>query len=83
MIGQVSTSIGNTIVAAVKSGRAWNGAHRDSGNIVHAVKPLPVSTSGDWFTKALCGTEPGRRGNGWANSKLEISCPKCLKKLLN
>jgi len=49
-------------VPAIKSGRAWNGFHRDGGVIVHAVPPL--RSAGDWFYKALCGTEPGRRGNG-------------------
>lgn len=71
----------NTLLPAVKSGRAWNASHRDAGIIVHAVKPLPPTTTGDWFTKALCGAEPGRRGNGWAKSNAEINCPKCLKKL--
>jgi len=71
----------NTLLPAVKSGRAWNGAHRDAGVIVHAVEPLPPTSGGDWFTKALCGAEPGRRGNGWAKSNNDINCPKCLKKL--
>lgn len=67
-------------VSAVKSGRAWNGAHRDAGTIVHAVEPLPPTMRGDWFTKAECGAEPGRRGSGWAETSREINCPKCLKK---
>jgi hypothetical protein len=69
-------------VSAVKSGRAWNGSHRDSGVIIHAVEPLPPHSGGDWFSKALCGAEPGRRGNGWAESNNQINCPKCLKKQL-
>lgn len=64
---------------AIKSGRAWNGSHRDSGIIVHAVEPLPPTTGGDWFTKSLCGTEPGRRGNGWSSVSRDINCLKCLK----
>lgn len=81
---QLSTTpaiAGNNVLPAVKSGRAWNGAHRDAGTIVHAVEPLPPTTGGDWFTKAECGAEPGRRGNGWAKTSREINCPKCLKKL--
>ena len=69
------------VLPAVKSGRAWNGAHRDAGTIVHAVEPLPPTTGGDWFTKAECGAEPGRRGNRWAKTSREINCPKCLKML--
>lgn len=69
------------LLPAVKSGRAWNGFHRDSGTIVHAVEALPPTTGGDWFTKAECGAEPGRRSNGWAKTSREINCPKCLKRL--
>jgi len=69
-----------TTVPAIKSGRAWNDSHRDTGVIVHAVEPLPLTSCGDWFTKALCGAEPGRRGNGWRKTTSEVNCPKCLKK---
>lgn len=70
-----------TTVSAVKCGRAWNGAHRDAGRIVHAVEPLPLGTTGDWFTKAKCGAEPGRRGNGWQKVDAKVNCHKCIKKL--
>lgn len=58
-------------VAAYKSGRAFNGSHRDAGTIIHLVPALPetTSTGGFWGDKSLCGVEPGRRGNGWAESK--------------
>lgn len=62
-----------------KSGRAFNGFHRDAGTIVHVV-PGP-KVNGDWFGKALCGTEPGRRGNGWSETTRGISCDKCISKL--
>jgi len=75
------TSLDKRIVPAIKCGRGWNGAHRDAGDVVHAVEPLPSKTRGDWFTKAICGAEPGRRGNGWVKTNREINCPKCLKKL--
>jgi len=67
-------------VAAMKSGRAFNGAHRDAGKIVHLVEPLPENCSGDWFTKSLCGTIPGYRGNGWHETTLDVNCEKCIKK---
>lgn len=64
--------------AATKSGRGFNGAHRDAGTIVHAV---PQNKGGDWFTPALCGTEPGIRGNGWHKSDAAVTCQRCLKKV--
>ena len=68
-------------VPAIKSGRAWNGSHRDAGVIVHAVPPLPDNCSGDWFNKALCGSIPGISGNGWTKSSRQVNCQKCLNKL--
>ena len=65
-------------VSAKKSGRAFNGFHKDAGHIVHAVDPLPENTRGDWFTKAMCGAEPGRRGNGWERSDKDVNCQKCI-----
>ncbi|MBB6236515.1 hypothetical protein HDC90_001127 [Pedobacter sp. AK013] len=67
-------------IAAFKSGRAFNGAHRDAGTIVHLVPPLPPTTSGDWFDKALCGARPGWHGNGWHKSINPVNCYKCIKK---
>ena len=71
---------------AVKSGRAFNGAHRDAGTIVHAVQ----NNSEPSWDKALCGTVPGHRGNGWdfinhsndpRSTKKAVNCIKCLKKI--
>lgn len=69
-------------VAAIKSGRAFNGAHRDAGIIVHLVEELPkhYCSGSFWGDKALCGVQPGIRGNGWTTSNREVNCPKCLKK---
>jgi hypothetical protein len=63
-----------------KSGRGFNGAHRESGTIVHLILPRPVGEGGFWSGKALCGTSPGQRGNGWTDSNKPASCPACLKK---
>lgn len=61
-----------------KGGRCFNGAHRDSGVIVHIVAgPIP---NGPWMDKALCGVRPGQKGYGWAESHREANCTKCLKK---
>lgn len=68
-----------TYFARTKSGRCWNGAHREGGSIVHAVKGNDYPS----FAKALCGTEPGLRSAGWETFRLGIAvtCPKCIKKL--
>lgn len=67
---------------AIKSGRAFNGFEKDRGIIVHLVEPLPPNCTGDWFTKALCGAEPGRRGNGWQEVDSVVTCDKCIRKRL-
>jgi hypothetical protein len=60
------------------AGRCWNGAQRDAGTKFHAVAPGDAA-----FGRALCGAEPGRRSNGWAepHGARGVSCPKCLKRL--
>jgi hypothetical protein len=66
--------------SAVKAGRCFNGAHRDSGVIVHAIPEDNIN--GPNFKKALCGTSPGIRGYGWNDSiNKDINCSKCLKKI--
>jgi hypothetical protein len=67
-------------VPAIKTGRCFNGAERDRGKIVHLVPPRPPKTNGDWFSKALCGTYPGLRGNGWSSHTGPATCSKCLEK---
>lgn len=61
---------------AIKSGRAFNGAERDRGIIVHLVEDDSFPS----WQKSMCGTEPGRRGNGWHHVEREVTCEKCLKK---
>ena len=68
------------MLPAVKGGRCWNGAHRDAGQIIHLVPAMPTYSSGDWFYKAVCGTEPGRRSYGWNKTDKDANCPKCLKR---
>lgn len=67
---------------AIKSGRAFNGFEKDRGVIVHFVESLPDgSCSGSyWGGKALCGTTPGIRGNGWHEVDTVVTCDKCIKK---
>lgn len=61
-----------------KGGRSFNGAHRDGGVVVHIV--AGTEPNGYWGTKALCGTEPGRRSYGWSTTNRPPTCEKCLKK---
>lgn len=68
----------------IKSGRAFNGAHRDSGTIVHLIQGDMTKSEVSW-DKALCGTTPGIRGNGW-NFQEEnriVTCDKCYHKYKN
>lgn len=69
---------GKDYIAALKSGRAFNGAHRDAGKIIHLVPPFGFTS----WDKALCGTSPGSRGNGWtkAMDHEAVNCPKCIRK---
>ena len=56
------------------AGRLANGAERDHGQVVHAVR------EGD----ALCGAKPGRRSVGWVLPYPEdksVNCPKCLARV--
>ena len=70
------------MLAAVKGGRCFNGAHRDRGQIVHGVITKDgKEPNGYWGSKALCGSEPGLRGYGWSQTDKEVNCTKCLKKL--
>lgn len=65
---------------AYKSGRAFNDAERDRGTAIHIVPKMPENARGFWGYKALCGTRPGQRGNGWKEANQESTCENCLKK---
>lgn len=71
----------NEYVPARKTGRCFNGSELDGGILIHYVPKMPDNVNGDWFDKALCGTEPGRRGNGWSKDNREVTCKKCIKRL--
>jgi len=72
--------INSNVVSAYKAGRSFNGAHRDSGIIIHLVPPLPYTTNGFWGDKALCGAKPGVRGYGWSDTSMPPTCEKCINK---
>lgn len=60
--------------ALTKTGRRANGAQRDHGTKVHAVR------FGEYA--AVCGTEPGRRAD-WSTpyKTRDVTCPRCLARL--
>lgn len=60
-------------LALQKTGRRADGANRDHGKVVHAVKP------GSWT--AFCGTQPQGSGDWSAWESPEVTCAKCLKKV--
>lgn len=68
-----------TTYPRIKSGRCANGAERDQGTVTHAV---PDDSHPSW-KKALCGTAPGYRGNGWkeVDARDRVTCARCLKKM--
>jgi hypothetical protein len=64
------------VVPLRKTGRCASGAELDGGTLYHAV---PMG-SNPW-SRALCGTAPGKRGNGWSQYPGEkVTCVKCLLK---
>lgn len=54
-------------------GRCANGAERDTGRLLHAVKGAT----------ALCGKSYGRQSAGWSEHQdgAAVTCPKCAKKI--
>jgi len=61
-----------------KTGRCCTGAEADGGVLYHAVE----ATQRQGWGKAICGTQPGVRGNGWSWDPGEaVTCPACLKRL--
>lgn len=62
-----------------KSGRGRTATDK-AGEIWHAV-PRAEKWGYDG-RPALCGTTPGRKGNGWGEwIGAEVTCPECLRKL--
>jgi len=72
-----------------KTGTCKSGAESDRGYIVHYVENYGFPS----WNKAICGTVPRSKGNGWNDSKaysvyrgVESTmsvCPNCLKKAQN
>lgn len=59
------------------TGRCFNGAQRDQGQLFHA-----VAENKGW-NAALCGAMPGLRGNGWSDRVGKVvTCPRCIKRMV-
>ena len=64
-----------------KTGRCATGSERDGGVRYHAVPIDGIAGGGSW-AKALCGSRPGDRGNGWSVYQGDaVTCPACLRRL--
>jgi len=69
------------VVAAVKAGRCVNGGQADHGQVYHALPQERAHFGAK--TKALCGTETGRRSVGFVCDKgvVKVTCKRCLAKI--
>ena len=69
------------VVAVVKVGRLTCGAQKGHGVIRHALDVDRYCWGAK--SKALCGTEPGKRSVGFVSDegKTEITCERCRKKI--
>jgi hypothetical protein len=86
---ECQSNIDRGYLLRVKGGRAWNGAHRDMGQVVHA-KSLERDGFGyPEYGFSICGDTVGRRSIGWVSyvdvvveqMHNEPTCKKCRKKL--
>ena len=69
-----------TMVPLSMTGLCRNGAQRNSGQLYHACLP---ADAGGWG-RALCGTRPGKHGNGWSQHQgSKVTCRRCLMALLS
>lgn len=65
---------------ARKAGKCLNGAHRDTGVVIHIVPGITENDLPSW-DRAFCGAEPAvKRGAGWTASYVAPNCEKCIKK---
>lgn len=71
------------LLPAVLAGPCANGYERDQGSVVHAV-PAERRNHNDIgaYAHALCNKTHGARSAGWVpRPNIEVTCPRCLKKL--
>jgi hypothetical protein len=67
-------------------GRLSSGLESDTGKLIHSLKVIQVKSPRlpDIMinvTISLCGQKPGRKSVGWEKTELDITCPRCLKKI--
>lgn len=63
------------IIHARKTGRCADGFQRDAGRVVHLVE-VSDDMDGGW-TRAFCGTRPGRLSAGWSTADDPVTCSIC------
>lgn len=61
-----------------KAGPLRNGYERGSGTIFHAIPERPGIVTMD---RALCGAQPSIQWSDWNETEVEVTCPRCLRKL--
>lgn len=52
-------------------------SNNQSIKVIHAVK----SAHGDNFNKSLCGKSPGKKSLGWYETRINVNCEICKRKL--
>jgi len=69
---------GQAVYPRMLAGRCSDGAQRDKGTKVHALRHHDQP-----FGEAVCGAEPGRTSGGWVepHGSGQITCKRCLKRL--
>lgn len=73
------------IIPVVLAGRCANGNERGGGRVVHAMEVADDHKYDSGFQgKAICGATYGARSAGFSecDKGTEISCTKCLRKLV-
>ena len=77
--GAPGVGVQRVVSVRAKTGRCANGSERDAGTVFHAVE----SGRFPCWDKALCGTAPGKKGNGWQLQTLlhSVTCKRCLSVL--
>lgn len=69
---------------ATLGGRCANGYERGQGIKVHAIPFNQQLETNDYcMVKAVCGAKPGALSVGWCKFAGDITCPRCLKRLLS
>lgn len=67
---------------ATLAGRCTDGRELGRGTLVHAVDGTYRKDYNELHGTALCGAKPGRRSVGWSVWGRDVTCQRCLHKML-